>query len=152
QWPDNRLLVPVEGTGYLDLLESWRTNTTKLPAEGPATRDPNSPVPEGLFGGAAEPLIPPPPPNTNERPFSNPPLPSTTPGATPRPGTPMPPTPMPPDDTGNPPADNARPPGATAPPGGTGAPGATPTPMSLRRANPGTNRVVMSPTRSADTP
>ena len=24
QWPDNRLLLPVEGTGYLDLLEYWR--------------------------------------------------------------------------------------------------------------------------------
>jgi hypothetical protein len=24
QWPDNRLLVPTEGTGYLDLLEYWR--------------------------------------------------------------------------------------------------------------------------------
>ncbi len=24
QWPDNRLLVPVEGTGYLDLLEYWK--------------------------------------------------------------------------------------------------------------------------------
>ena len=24
QWPDNRLLVPAEGTGYMDLLEYWR--------------------------------------------------------------------------------------------------------------------------------
>ena len=24
QWPDNRLLLPTEGTGYLDLLEYWR--------------------------------------------------------------------------------------------------------------------------------
>ena len=24
QWPDNRLLVPPEGTGYMDLLEYWR--------------------------------------------------------------------------------------------------------------------------------
>ena len=24
QWPDNRLMMPVEGTGYLDLLEYWR--------------------------------------------------------------------------------------------------------------------------------
>ena len=24
QWPDNRLLMPIEGTGYLDLLEYWR--------------------------------------------------------------------------------------------------------------------------------
>ncbi len=24
QWPDNRLLIPVEGTGYLDLMEYWQ--------------------------------------------------------------------------------------------------------------------------------
>ena len=24
QWPDNRLLMPIEGTGYQDLLEYWR--------------------------------------------------------------------------------------------------------------------------------
>ena len=24
QWPDNRLLVPAEGTGYLDMLEAWQ--------------------------------------------------------------------------------------------------------------------------------
>ena len=24
QWPDNRLLIPVEGTGYLDMLEDWQ--------------------------------------------------------------------------------------------------------------------------------
>ncbi len=24
QWPDNRLLVPVEGTGYLDMLDAWQ--------------------------------------------------------------------------------------------------------------------------------
>ena len=24
QWPHHRLLVPMEGTGYLDLLEAWR--------------------------------------------------------------------------------------------------------------------------------
>ena len=26
QWPSNRLIVPVEGTGYLDLLEYWQRN------------------------------------------------------------------------------------------------------------------------------
>src|SRR5262245_57359150 len=24
QWPDHRLLTPAEGTGYLDMLETWR--------------------------------------------------------------------------------------------------------------------------------
>src|SRR5262249_56167534 len=27
QWADNRLLLPVEGTGYMDLLEYWRRDT-----------------------------------------------------------------------------------------------------------------------------
>ena len=61
QWPENRLLVPVEGTGYLDLLESWRTNTTKRDAEDPATRDDNAPVPDsGLTTPKPESSTPPP--------------------------------------------------------------------------------------------
>lgn len=145
QWPDNRLLVPVEGTGYLDLMESWRINTTRDKPEGPATRDLGSPVPDGMLGGRAEPVIPPPPSDTNQPPFSTPPLPSTTPGGTPRSGTPPPPVPMPP-------ADNARPPGTTNRPAATNLPDAPIGPMSLRRANPGTNRVVMSPTSGTGTP
>src|SRR5260370_31587712 len=43
QWPDNRLLVPVEGTGYLDMLDAWQRqrdaagnpyNYGNLPATG----------------------------------------------------------------------------------------------------------------------
>jgi hypothetical protein len=33
QWPDNRLIIPVEGTGYLQLLDKWRR-------EAEETRDP----------------------------------------------------------------------------------------------------------------
>lgn len=39
QWPDNRLLVPAEGTGYLDMLEAWqrqRPPKTKKPAANDA--------------------------------------------------------------------------------------------------------------------
>ena len=36
QWPDNRLLVPAEGTGYMDLLEYWRRDDeAKKRAAGP---------------------------------------------------------------------------------------------------------------------
>ena len=38
QWPDNRLLVPVEGTGYLDLLEYWRRDQEAQGDEGRAVR------------------------------------------------------------------------------------------------------------------
>ncbi len=35
QWPDNRLLMPIEGTGYQDLLEYWaRDNQAKAAAAG----------------------------------------------------------------------------------------------------------------------
>ena len=27
QWPEHRLLVPAEGTGYLDMLEAWKRQT-----------------------------------------------------------------------------------------------------------------------------
>jgi hypothetical protein len=30
QWPDNRLMMPVEGTGYLDLLEYWRRDQKRF--------------------------------------------------------------------------------------------------------------------------
>jgi hypothetical protein len=43
QWPDNRLIVPVEGTGYMDLLEYWKRDADAkaaaagqpVPPEGP---------------------------------------------------------------------------------------------------------------------
>src|SRR5271157_6041293 len=50
QWPDNRLLVPVEGTGYLDLLEYWRRDAEAkaaaaghpLPPTGPEYWEPGA--------------------------------------------------------------------------------------------------------------
>ena len=46
QWPSNRLIVPVEGTGYLDLLEYWKRQNLAaagLPPTGPPP-PPDSPV------------------------------------------------------------------------------------------------------------
>ena len=37
QWPDNRLLIPAEGTGYLDMLEAWQRQTARAAAT-PARR------------------------------------------------------------------------------------------------------------------
>ena len=39
QWPDNRLITPVEGTGYLDMLEAWQRERPQ-PAAAPARRRP----------------------------------------------------------------------------------------------------------------
>lgn len=38
QWPDNRLIIPAEGTGYLDLLEAWHRGET-VAGTGPAPPD-----------------------------------------------------------------------------------------------------------------
>ena len=104
QWPDNRLLVPVEGTGYLDLLEYWRRDQRRKRKcrrglAGPATstmprnepefwqrpdngrhRD-HRPAPARNAGPAlTSPAGPPVPPETAS-PFYNPPA-----RASPRPG------------------------------------------------------------------
>jgi hypothetical protein len=91
QWPDNRLLVPPEGTGYLDLLEYWKREQDEkkraaketVPADEPeyweradggrhAVTDPRQP---GMPGQPiSSPAGPPVPPETGS-PFSNPPKP-----------------------------------------------------------------------------
>jgi len=75
QWPDNRLLVPVEGTGYLDLLEYWqRQDEGKKEFENgdggaaPGNRPPG-------YGGAA--------PGNQPRGYGN--APASPPAGTPRP-------------------------------------------------------------------
>ncbi|HEV3167838.1 MAG TPA: hypothetical protein VGZ22_27805, partial [Isosphaeraceae bacterium] len=57
QWPDNRLIVAAEGTGYLDMLEAWRrdhpvpppprdvTGATSQPAASPGQPQPGAPAP-----------------------------------------------------------------------------------------------------------
>ncbi len=56
QWPSNRLIVPAEGTGYLELLENWRRQDLETAAaEGRPVPPPGAPgvdLPENLgFGG-----------------------------------------------------------------------------------------------------
>ena len=113
QWPDNRLMVPLEGTGYLDLLEYWRRDAAAkaaaaghpFPTDEPeywqrpdnarhSVTDPRQP---GMPGQPLNsPAGPPVPPETGS-PFSNPPaLPPTRGAVTPvSPPVPAPPTPGP---------------------------------------------------------
>jgi hypothetical protein len=59
QWPDNRLIMPVEGTGYLSMMERWKAESAGLqptavapgtaspPGAGDTARPPESPAPPG---------------------------------------------------------------------------------------------------------
>jgi hypothetical protein len=69
QWPDNRLMVPAEGTGYLDMLEAWRRDKPVPPPRSAGVGLPNVP------GGAAQPAAQPNPPGT-----PSPSQPATNPG------------------------------------------------------------------------
>ena len=67
QWPDNRLLIPVEGTGYLDMLDEWQRQRPQRPCPGPN--------PITTPGRAAPPLTPAPatritPPPAGTAPFT----------------------------------------------------------------------------------
>jgi hypothetical protein len=98
QWPHHRLLVPQEGTGYIDLLEAWQRDRPYTPPTTGATGGPAAPaplrVPSYPTGGPpttpAAPSSPPPaemarPPFGNEAP---PPGPRPEPPAQPAPETP----------------------------------------------------------------
>lgn len=73
QWPDHRLVVPIEGTGYLGILEEWRRQ--QPPEETPAPTAGTAPVPrsrENLLeqpGGPIAPESPAPPPVDQPAPF-----------------------------------------------------------------------------------
>jgi len=63
QWPDNRLIVPAEGTGYLDMLEDWQRQRP------PLARPPRPETTRNFFGigqyptgGGGAPAVPTPPP------------------------------------------------------------------------------------------
>jgi hypothetical protein len=77
QWPDHRLIIPAEGTGYLDMLDEWtRTQPSDAPLE--AVMQP---------GRAGPPQIPPTVPPESRPPLA-PDLPETsTPSGDPNPGT-----------------------------------------------------------------
>ena len=67
QWPHHRLLTPAEGTGYLEMLEAWRSRPgAPAAAPPPLVESPPAPPP------------PPPPPEGSRAPFS--------PSAAPEPG------------------------------------------------------------------
>jgi hypothetical protein len=85
QWPDNRLIMPIEGTGYLDMLEAWQRARPDVQPPGAVA---------GPFGGGTltipAPLptgpavtIPPGPPTNTYAPFapSPPPTPPASPAA-----------------------------------------------------------------------
>ncbi len=76
QWPVNRLLVPAEGTGYLDMLAAWQRDR-------PAPTNPEEEANEGQgpTGVAPQPM-PTPPPSSGATPFG----PETPPGTGAAPG------------------------------------------------------------------
>jgi Outer membrane efflux protein len=119
QWPDHRMILPVEGTGYLKVLE-----------EGPRYESPKipPPTPEEAKPDPTKPVLP--PPTINRSPFQPNRVPATNPTdplRTPR--TPQDPLPTDPDES-------RRPPAPTAPTPGPG----------VSRTNSGTGKTAMSPT------
>ena len=70
QWPDNRLLVPAEGTGYLDMLDAWQRDTVAKPRDaagsGTRRRQPGVGQPRPA---TPSPTIPPAPPPGSASPF-----------------------------------------------------------------------------------
>ena len=106
QWPDNRLIMPVEGTGYLDMLEAWqreRPQPAAAPAAGqpttpPATprpRRPPRPTPRRRSGRAPRPTPSPeaaPGPELNIEMAPPPPVPEPSPTEPPPPPAPEPST------------------------------------------------------------
>ena len=105
QWPYQRLLVPPEGTGYIDLMEQWQTQNTPAPtwapgANEPVVPQPATPPPVGGDPGDSVPPVPPPVapgpfvPGGNSGPNPGGTSPNSLPG--PAPANPIPPEAMPP--------------------------------------------------------
>jgi hypothetical protein len=111
QWPDHRLIMPIEGTGYLKLLDQGPRYDSPAPKPKPAP-EPVKPKVE----------LPPPPP-VGGPPFSTVPS-STTPSTT----TPPIPTPTPPP--ANPPGTPG--PGASRSNSGTGVAAMSPTSLASK--------------------
>ncbi|HMB02191.1 MAG TPA: hypothetical protein VKP69_00450 [Isosphaeraceae bacterium] len=81
QWPDHRLITPVEGTGYLDMLDAWQRHR---PDREPS---PGAPNPPSIFTNPLAPAPPAPPPGSPSpfAPDPNPGAPSSAPNSGPRP-------------------------------------------------------------------
>jgi len=88
QWPDNRLLIPAEGTGYLELLDKWQreADETKDPflSSNTAVEPPNRVVGPARPPQTPSPFIPLAPPTGNKPPTGT----GSPRGAQPRPGSP----------------------------------------------------------------
>ena len=69
QWPDHRLIVPVEATTYLDMMEDWMRERDAARAEGKINSTIYAEPGNGGRGGTPQPYSPPKPPGTPS-PFS----------------------------------------------------------------------------------
>jgi len=130
QWPDNRLMLPVEGTGYIDLLEHWRRDGKAK--EAPLNAAAMGAATAGLVWTADEPEHWQ-RPDIGAPPFTNP----RRPGM---PGQPMtsPAGPPVPPDTSSPftnPPPLPRPSGSPAPTGPAIPAGRAPAPTGPQAAN-----------------
>ncbi len=153
QWADNRLLIPVEGTGYLDLLEYWRRDAAAKAAAAGRPYPADEPEFWQRPDNGRHPVTDPRQPGMSGQPDNSP----AGPAVPPEIGSPfsiMPPAPPPrsgrvPGQPG-PAAPGAAPGGAVAPPAqlprpapppiSPGATGAAPGPGALwKRPAPGEN-------------
>jgi hypothetical protein len=125
QWPDHRLIVPAEGTGYIDMMEGWMHEREAAIARGEVNYLDYTEPGNGGRNGTPQPFSPPKPPLTPS-PFA--------PGI----GSPS----SPPAGAGGPSSPAAAPAPAGSPPAGGAAPaapaGGGPTARTSPR-NPGRN-------------
>jgi hypothetical protein len=115
QWPDNRLLMPVEGTGYQDLLEYWRRDDAARAARAGKHIDVDGPEYWERADNGRHPITDPRQPGMPGQPLDSPDGPAVPP------------------ETGSPFAPGAPPPipparGTRAEPNSAGQPGMTPGP------------------------
>jgi len=64
QWPDHRLIVPAEGTGYLDMMEGWMREREAAIAKGEISSLIYAEPGNGGRNGIPQPFTPPKPPGT----------------------------------------------------------------------------------------
>lgn len=64
QWPDHRLIVPIEATSYLDMMEEWMRERNVARAEGKISSSIYAEPGNGGRGGTPQPYTPPTPPET----------------------------------------------------------------------------------------